>query len=326
MNLSLVLGFVLCAFSLHVLVQAESEPQNDVGWSFSGMFNFLSSDNSVKFFLYNREIENPEVYKALVRRRSFLPSFRHNKPLKVVIHGWMGKDNKTFCSRLKDGLLKNQDVNVITVDWSDNGSRNWLYPVSRNRVPEVAEIVAEFLDNLNKKFKVRLEDIHVIGHSLGAHISGLAGKKVTTGKIGRITGLDPAGPSFSVKRPEERLTEESAIFVDVIHTCATMLGITEPIGHADFYPNDGNWKQPGCGFDVYGACSHTRSQYLYLESLENKKAFPAVPCPSWDDFENNKKSCDLGKKVYMGEGLSRSAKGVYYLETNKQSPFGLGKV
>lgn len=86
------------------------------------------------------------------------------------------------------GFLESGDVNVITVDWSGDGSRNWIYSISRSRVPEVAATVAEFLDNLNQRYGVKLEDVHVLGHSLGAHIAGIAGYKVTTGKIGRITG------------------------------------------------------------------------------------------------------------------------------------------
>ena len=46
-----------------------------------------------------------------------------------------------------------------------------------------------------------LDKIHMVGHSLGGHVLGFAGKKLRLSnhdKIGRITGLDPAEPLFKV--------------------------------------------------------------------------------------------------------------------------------
>lgn len=40
-----------------------------------------------------------------------------------------------------------------------------------------------------------LDDVHIVGHSLGSHIAGYVGTNLT-GSIGRITGLDPAEPYF----------------------------------------------------------------------------------------------------------------------------------
>ena len=56
----------------------------------------------------------------------------------------------------------------------------------------------------------------LVGHSLGAHVMGLAGRRAPG--IGRITGLDPASPGFQGKPTAARLDPTDAIFVDVIHT------------------------------------------------------------------------------------------------------------
>jgi len=66
-----------------------------------------------------------------------------------------------------------------------------------------------------------------------------------------VPGLDPAKPMFSTKRPAERLHRTDAQFVDIVHTTNLVLGQHKPIGIIDFYPNGGNTKQPGCGYD-YG--------------------------------------------------------------------------
>ena len=70
-----------------------------------------------------------------------------------------------------------------------------------------------------------MQDFHIIGHSLGAHIAGYAGEKLIsmsreTGKLGRITALDPAQPLFQNTPEFVRLDPGDAEFVDVIHTDA----------------------------------------------------------------------------------------------------------
>lgn len=54
--------------------------------------------------------------------------------------------------------------------------------------PRVATYYATFLNFLVDNLNVDPKDMHLIGHSLGAHISGFAGRQVRTGKVGRITG------------------------------------------------------------------------------------------------------------------------------------------
>lgn len=64
--------------------------------------------------------------------------------------------------------------------------------------------------------------------------------------MGRITGLDPARPSFEGNPIHQRLSDDDASFVDVIHTNGGSLGYGPSIGHVDYYPNGGS-RQNGCG-------------------------------------------------------------------------------
>lgn len=85
------------------------------------------------------------------------------------------------------------------------------------------------------------------GHSLGAHVAGNTGSSVKSGKLGRVTGLDPALPGFHLLATTSgRLDPSDADFVDVIHSCGGILGWLQPLGDADFYPNGGVAVQPGC--------------------------------------------------------------------------------
>lgn len=62
--------------------------------------------------------------------------------------------------------------------------------------------------------------------------------------------MDPAGPLFEDAEKERRLSPDDADFVDVLHTytrepLGVSIGIKQPIGDIDIYPNGGQ-VQPGC--------------------------------------------------------------------------------
>ena len=84
----------------------------------------------------------------------------------------------------------------------------------------------------------RWPKIHFIGHSLGAHVSGLAARELKKDGIiiDRITGLDPAEPFFETENTDpSRLSRRDANFVDVIHSDGSVarnggLGLLDPIG------------------------------------------------------------------------------------------------
>jgi len=160
------------------------------------------------------------------------------------------------------------EYNIIVVDWS-YCSKKINYFTARCCVDEVGKQVAKLIDFLNKKHKLSFKTLKLIGHSLGAHISGLAGKNVQNGKINTIIGLDPAMPCFKIDAHNERLFETDAEYVETIHTNAGVLGMLEPIGKASFYPNGGK-IQPGC---LKPSCSHSRSYKYYAESLETVNKF-----------------------------------------------------
>lgn len=77
------------------------------------------------------------------------------------------------------------------VDWGEMADDN-NYLRSAASTQNVGRNVAMVIDHMVTKRKARLEDIHIIGHSLGAHIAGYAGMYSKSGKgkkVGRITGL-----------------------------------------------------------------------------------------------------------------------------------------
>ncbi|XP_070537616.1 pancreatic triacylglycerol lipase-like [Ptychodera flava] len=174
-------------------------------------------------------------------------------------------------------------------------------------------------------------DMHVSGHSLGAHVAGYAGER--TPGLGRITGLDPADPYFEYEDPRVRLDPDDAEFVDVIHSDGNSFitlgfGLFQPIGDADFYPNGGK-QQPGCGDEsttIDLSCDHSRAHEFFLDSITSDCTYLAYPCTLWE-VDNDPSACNycpFGQCSYMGYNADQSrARGVFYLETNDQAPYCL---
>ena len=120
---------------------------------------------------------------------------------------------------MSSALLEAEDVNVIAVDWSKGSGNAYTQAVANTRL--VGRAVGFLIIKLVKGFGASVENIHIIGHSLGSWIAGYAGEYVKDNlkrKLGRITCLDPAAPEFEDKPELVQEDDSEAHFVDVIHT------------------------------------------------------------------------------------------------------------
>lgn len=176
-----------------------------------------------------------------------LTNFQSDRPTKLIIHGYLANRFHSAIAPLKNAYMATGNVNLLVVDWQQGAFQ--LYDKSRSLVPFVGQRVAEILSLVLRAHAVDMADVHVIGHSLGAHIAGNVGRYFD-GKLGRITGLDPALPLFLRNSPDS-LTRKDASFVDCIHTCGGLLGEVWTRGDVDFYPNSGLPSQPGCQVDDF---------------------------------------------------------------------------
>lgn len=147
----------------------------------------------------------------------------------------------------------------------------------------------------------------------------VTGRSVKRGRVGTIVALDMAGPGFEVsaKNPN-RLRKDDADYVECIHTTGKSLGLYDPICTADIYPN-GGVKQPGCLPLIKDLCAHSRAWELFAESLTSQ--FVAYQCESIEEMRSG--SCN-GTEIVMGGDEfeeKRNMTGIFYLETNAESPF-----
>ncbi|XP_050426670.1 pancreatic lipase-related protein 3-like [Adelges cooleyi] len=209
---------------------------------------------------------------------------------------------------MKDKLLEEGNYNVIYVGWDSSFKLIPYYQPVANTIVVGLEI-ANMIKHLKNKMGLNPEDVHLIGHSLGAHAAGYAGKY--TPGLDRITGLDPAKPLFHDRPIEHRLYHTDAYFVDVIHTNTYLLGIEQPCGHLDFYPNGGS-QQPNC---IFSSCSHSRAYELFTESIYSQCVFKG--CGKIND---NTVCAVMGLNAKKPTSISNYDIR-YYLNTTGTSPY-----
>lgn len=201
---------------------------------------------NIDYFLYSIDTETP----LSITCKTIPAEVNLNGRIFFIAHGWRSSGNATWIKNMAHLLLeKYPNCTVLSLDWHIDAYKDYLYAASL--VQSLADHVADFVICVGQS-KENLDDLlsnlHLLGHSLGAHIFGLAGRKLN-GLVDRITGFDPAGPLFTypvLVNENFRLSPDDAKFVDVIHTEAGMAGAQVPIGDIDFYPNGGVAPQLQC--------------------------------------------------------------------------------
>ncbi|XP_075556747.1 lipase member I-like [Dermacentor variabilis] len=224
-------------------------------------------DVQTKIFLFSRALSYSIAVNDRIWKAKYVVNYKIDlqKPLIALLHGFNINNNVSWMYTMKDALLESVDCNVLIVEWL-KGAEFPYYAAAAANSPMPGVLLSKLLQDMVETSQGKLEpkDIHIIGFSLGAHAAGFCGRhfhNATNKKVGRITGLDPAGPLF--ENTIVALSRTDAEFVDIIHTDSGILGqlklgIKAPIGHVDFYPNGGH-DQPGC--EVFPAQSDS-NQYL----------------------------------------------------------------
>ncbi|XP_071119067.1 pancreatic triacylglycerol lipase-like [Haliotis cracherodii] len=298
----------------------------------------------VQFLLYTKLNPVKAQYLSAGSAKSVSSShFDPRKPTKMITHGFIDTGKEPWLHTMKDEFLKNNDYNVIIIDWGGGSAPPYTQATANTRI--VGAVIAQLITYLKTKAGAKPEDFHILGHSLGAHVAGYAGERIQY--VGRITGLDPADPYFQNTDIKVRLDPTDALFVDIIHTDGESIlklgyGMRQACGHVDYFPN-GGMTQPGCdkgpitqiniggvaeGVKQFVACNHLRSYALFTESINSKCPFEGFKCNSYDDFNNGRcmpcsgKGC--GSMGFHADRVKPSGHQTlvkYFLQTGGDGPF-----
>ena len=164
--------------------------------------------SKVHFFLWTRA--NPDGHQEVqLDLDSLLSSnFDPARPTVVLAHGWNshGRGGRGYGDDFAPTYLEVGDYNIFSIDWGD--LETWAnYPQAAARTRPVGTHAAQLVA-LMVEVGARLADVHLVGHSLGAHVAGFVAKEVQAlglGKVARVTGLDPAKPFFELATEEDRI-------------------------------------------------------------------------------------------------------------------------
>ncbi|XP_053612351.1 phospholipase A1 VesT1.02-like isoform X2 [Plodia interpunctella] len=263
-----------------------------------------------------------------------------DKSLPTVIYtfGYRGRVLGPATRAIMGAYLAKRKRNVVLLDWEDE-AKSGVFGIPLGYILSAAPKSKKIGDNLGEALVtlaqagLNMTQVHLIGHSLGAHIMAFAGKwaREKGHVVSRITGLDPARAlfegSFTVQPGLDRIC---ARFVDIIHSDPGGYGTSKPTGTVDIWPNyAGNGgSQPGCpngDFDMFSAedlCNHDRSWQYFVEAIANPTAFPAAAASDYDTWTSSGgKSTET---IFMGDLTNQRARGNFYLVTNAKPLFGRG--
>ncbi|XP_011312092.1 pancreatic triacylglycerol lipase-like [Fopius arisanus] len=338
------LMIIALGIALAVIADCKVEPQNDDGKCviednpFSGFLQWLSEETSapsvgkvVSFDLYSREMRNKFEWNG----KGMSTGFKPERKTVFIVHGFKQHGDKWWIKDMIDAYLELDDVNIIVVDWkcySDVVLFQYYKAVAKCKVTssEITKFIMRVVETYPQA--QTWGNIHMIGHSLGAHVSGMTGRQLISLKskwrVARITGLDPAEPCFA--STGLALNKNDAPFVDVVHSNGGTLGLMNAIGHMDFYPNGGQ-RQPGCFYSgIFPAiCNHIRAFQYFIESLQlvaqkSKKKFWGH---KWNFSRNQAisllgRACNSNECVEMGINADKyERKGIFFVTTASAAPY-----
>jgi len=288
------------------------------------------------FTLYNRKLPNGVPLSAL-QTSGFDPKLE----TKIIVHGFFHHGARNYFNEIRQALLTADNLNVIITDWSKGNGLPYTQATANTQI--VGAEIAILVNKLLGEFNTTAAKFHCIGHSLGSHICGYAGQRIIG--LGKITGLDPAGPYFENTDPLVRLDTTDAVLVEAIHTDGAAnlklgLGLIQSVGHIDYFPNGGK-DQPNCPQDsskllsaIFGlltldvdtieketSCSHLAALQFYIDSIKNACKYTAFPCKSQADFESGQCiQCHSSKGCNRMGYYSSGVRDLGDLYLNTQSP------
>ncbi|KAL1117789.1 hypothetical protein AAG570_004104, partial [Ranatra chinensis] len=273
-------------------------------------------DPDILYTLYTSGKNGKKMERVNLDSLSWVRESGHDpsKETVVLVHGYAGISDVLPMGVLRDAYLATGSYNVYVVDWG-RLCQLPCYAAAVHNIRPVGKCLAQFIHFLRQS-GVQVPRTTCVGHSLGAHVCGIAANYLLF-RMHRIIGLDPARPLIR-NQAKGRLDAGDAEVVQVIHTSSTF-GDPRRSGHIDFCVNGGR-IQPFCANTTNEAlCSHIRSVCYLAESLTRDRIAASCirRCLSSQGTSHVTQS---GPPVPMGQHTPDDAHGVYCVN-NEDAPY-----
>jgi hypothetical protein len=300
-----------------------------------------ATNNNVKYTMFTRTNRNAgQALTDTVIPAAFVASRR----TVFISHGWNSDGTSSWLAPMKNAFLDREDINVVIIDWG-NLAQILNYAQAASNTRTVGAFTSLVIRNLLTRAGTASSRMWCNGHSLGSHVCGHTGMKMPANqRLGRVTGMDPAGPLFETSNDKTvGINPTAATFVDILHTDAGELGATRDLGHIDFYPTGGK-NQPGCvlmdrfreealenwdseefALAVANNCAHSRAYQFFQSSIANDCFHSRQRCTNYNSLPGSCSTCTNGSFpcAYMGYAAESSfnRSGIYYLTVSANSPY-----
>lgn len=244
----------------------------------------------------------------------------------IIIPGYLTGKLKVFDDLIDAYMKLDECYNLIFCHWPSSYDPDYISAAQSTY--DVGDIIGQhILDWFGKG--ILQGYIELIGHGLGAHIAGCAGRTTSVVlPVDVITALDPVAEFFTdgyLAFEDFKITPTDATKVVCLHTSAGSMGTAKECGKYDFFANNGS-KQPGIIFDhngkrkswgyvfviikvkFVGYYSHMMALAYCIESLSS----PAFVAHGPLGFPTTR----------FGKMAKTSPPGKYYFKTNTKPPYG----
>ncbi|XP_044742717.1 phospholipase A1 VesT1.02-like [Chrysoperla carnea] len=315
--------FIIFTLSVFVFSVTAFLPRNN-----RGRKNLTEVNENVYLVFYNGEtvdqyesIQLSDI-ESLLKNKDF--DAKHKKTV-FYTPGFVEPVNASTTVAVLSSYLDTKQYNVIQVNWTKYSMAGKYLQEAVPSTYAVGQAVALGIEKLLGTGVLDRNTITIVGHSLGAQISGTIARNLKQ-PIPLVVGLDPAGPGYG--EASEHLRKGDAQYVLVIHTDVGVYGTRYNDGDLDLHMNSGIRPQPECTilsipFSLTEAdtCSHQKSTFFWANIVRYPGIFKAIDCDS-AQFLRIKK-CDKSKPITISQDM-QGITGVYYLRTGKKHPYGLG--